>query len=167
MLQRRSRARIGFTLLTALVGLGSLGQSCPSFPFPPPIGGDPVLDEVDVELINLTAFEVDPRLFVDPDDTIVDIDDLIREENFVDIGPPLEPDEVVTVTFDCLDIGSVVSDYALLLISDSEAVESDNGPWLVGGENFLCGDVISFIYIDTPEDGFFTRVEVNGEFLTD
>jgi len=142
----------------------SLGLQCgvPGLPFEGlPFGHD----TVDIELVNFTDYDVDPRIFIHPDDD-VSFDELFREENMLLVEPPLLADELAVFTFDCDDVGTVASDFAWLLLSPTEAVESDNGPVLFKGLDFYCGDTVSFIFIDDGVD-FFTRVEVNGQFLTD
>ncbi|MHC4445615.1 MAG: hypothetical protein ACYTF1_12940 [Planctomycetota bacterium] len=166
MLTGKRIVRWSYYLFGGLVVVGVMGGPCElSFI---PNDGISNFDIVTVELVNNTEFEVEPNLFVDPQSNIISIEDILIDDNFVDIGIPVQPDEIVQIDFDCPEIGSVVSDFAFLFISDTEQVESDNGPFLIQGEDFLCGDVISFIYIDEFPDGvFFTRVEVNGEFLED
>ena len=125
------------------VTLAMLASDC-SFsgflPFPrPPVV---VLDFVDVELINDSPFDpVDPGLFVDG----ALFDDL-----------PLAPGEASFLTFNCF-AGTTLQTDAILLTP-------------VGGipsDEFLCGDTVSFIFVDNGIDPFFTRVEVNGVFVTD
>ena len=50
---------------------------------------------------------------------------------------------------------------------ESEAIESDHAPLLVEEDHFECGDIISFIFIDEVGGDFFTRVEVNDQFVMD
>ncbi len=138
-----------------------MGAGCPSLaPFEPPA------TSVVIEMLNFTDFPIEPRLFVDPTPGILAPEQLIRDENFVLVDPPLAPGELATFEFLCEDVGTMASDHAELLISDTEFIPSDNGPLLVQGSDFFCGDTITLNFID---DGtvFFTRVEVNGRFLTD
>lgn len=150
--------------LWIVLGLSALvpaitGQNCVPRP-------SPTYTSVFIELANYTDFEVEPRLFIDPVPGLMNESDLIRDENWVFVDPPLQPGELATYEFLCEDVGTMASDYAEMFISDTEYIPSDNGPWLVEGYDFECGDTIRFSFID---DGtvFFTRVEVNGEFLTD
>jgi len=166
MLKRKKIVRCLYYLFGGLAMVGAMGVTCDLAGFPSV--GINNFDLVTVELVNTTVYEVEPNLFVDPQSNIISIDDILIDDNYFDIGLPVQPDEIVQIDFDCAEIGSVVSDFAFLYISDTEQVESDNGPYLIQGEDFLCGDVISFIYIDEWPDGvFFTRVEVNGEFIED
>jgi len=156
-MKRPWSSRLSALLLACVVLPGTLGLQCAGLPF--------VQETVDIELINLTDYEVDPFIYIDPDND-VSIDDLFVEDNFFPVEPPLAVDELATFTFDCADVGTVASDFAWMLISDEEAIESDNGPIVTEGLDFTCGDVVSFIFIDDGVD-FYTRVEINGVFLTD
>lgn len=121
---------------------------------------------VAIEMSNYTDYPIEPRLFIDPTPHITVEGQLIRDDNWVLVDPPLQADEVATYEFFCQDVGTMATDHAQMYISEDQYVESDNGPWLVAGDDFACGDTISLMFID---DGtvFFTRVEVNGQFLTD
>ncbi len=160
--------RIATFLIGGLVLAGVMGGGCdgltPVFPDVPGILDD---DVITIELVNTTPNLVDPFLYVDPNEDVF-FNNLIIDGNLVLLDPPeLAPGEVVTLVFDCQDVGSVVSDRAEL-ITDLEIIESDNSPLLIEADDFVCGDLISFIYIDDPgEEVFFTRVEVNDVFLTD
>lgn len=136
----------------------SLGQTCalPFSPFEPPL--------VDIELVNYTAYDVDPYIFIHPDSG-VPLDVLFQPENELIVDPLLAPEEVAVYTFDCLDVGTIGSDFALMYLSPFEVIESDNGPYVDKGIDFFCGDIVSFIFIDDGVD-FFTEVEVNGELIT-
>lgn len=159
----RTAALLGLLMLPALLGLDCSGISILL-----PDGTRVAFDIVEVELVNLTDYDVEPFLYVDPEEDILLPGTLINEDNRIILDPPLAPDEVVSYEIDCDDIGTVASDYALLLINNSEAIESDNGPWLTEDEHFACGDRITFVYAIDPGTGvFFTRVEVNGQFLMD
>jgi hypothetical protein len=164
-------ALIGSALLFSVLGVQC---GVPGSPFDGlPIGDgsfdglpfDDADEIVDIELVNFTAYDVDPRIFIHPDDDVT-FEELFRDENMLIVEPPLLPDELAVYTFDCDDVGTVASDFALLLLSPAEAIESDNGPVVFKDFDFWCGDMVSFIFIDDGVD-FFTRVEVNGEFLTD
>jgi hypothetical protein len=123
-------------------------------------------DTVAIEMSNYTDYPIEPRLFIDPTPHITVEGQLIRDDNWVLVDPPLQPGELATYEFRCEDVGTMATDHAQMFISEDQYVESDNGPWLVAGDDFTCGDTVSLIFID---DGtvFFTRVEVNGQFLTD
>ncbi|HSW44144.1 MAG TPA: hypothetical protein VLM89_01065 [Phycisphaerae bacterium] len=152
--------------LVAAVATAAMGADClPAIPFP---GGQSSTHPktVVIEMLNYTDYQIEPRLFVDPAPGIMVYDQLIRDENWVLVDPPLQPDEIATYEFACADVGTMAADYAQMYISDNEYIESDNGPWLIRGQDFECGDDISLVFIDDGEV-FFTRVEVNGQFLTD
>ncbi|UCD27852.1 MAG: hypothetical protein JSV03_12200 [Planctomycetota bacterium] len=152
-------------LIGGVIMMGVMGGPCDITVFPEGIIS---FDAVTVELVNTTAYPVEPYLYVDPDENIFSAAQIINDENFVLLDPPVQPGEIVQLSFDCDMIGSIVSDHAWLLLSDLEAIESDNGPLLTEEEEFQCGDIISFIFIDEgPGGAFFTRVEVNGRFVED
>ena len=156
MLRSLALARPVRWLMGGFVLAASMGQQC-NLPSGLPIPvGDPM---VTVEVINRTDWPVDPFLYVDPDEN-VSFGALISADNLVLIDPLLQPGEVVTLGWECVDIGTVISDQALLILSETEGVESTTSPLLRWGEDFLCGDVISFIYEDQPDGTFSTRVEL-------
>ena len=164
MFKGKRTVRLMSYLLGGLVMVGGMGGACDLTILP---GGVIAFDSVTVELINTTDYQVEPNLYVDADDD-ASASDIVTDENFVDIGVPLEPGETAQLAFDCDAIGSIMSDHAFLYISDLEQVESDNGPLLTREDDFDCGDIISFIFIDEwPEGVFFTRVERNGDFVED
>lgn len=157
-----SRPRFGLYLLGMVAGVLSLGSNCSITGIP----GLPVVDEiVTIELVNTTNFEVDPLLFVHPDETAPVNVAAQPEWEFV-LDPPLAPGEIAEIDFECFDIGTVVSDRALLL-TPGTPVASDNAPVVRWGLDYDCGDFVSFIFVDDPASVFFTRVEVNGVFVTD
>jgi len=156
-------ARLVVSALSGLVLMGTTGSSC-NIPFLGPAIGPS--GTVDVELVNTTAYPVDPGLCVDPEELLL-TGSVFRDENLVLVDPAVQPGEIVTLTFDCAEIGTVGTDFALLLVSPTEAVESDNAPAIRQDSDFVCGDVISFIFIDEVGGEFFTRVEVNGQFVMD
>ncbi|NLX23346.1 MAG: hypothetical protein GXY55_16975 [Phycisphaerae bacterium] len=162
MRTQKTMLRIAGWLLCTVTAVAVMGADCTWVPFP-------VMNTVDIELVNETEYPIEPRLFVDPRADLTVYEDLIQEANWVVVDPPLAPGEVATYTFYCADAGTIASDYAIMLLSDTEGYESDNGPWVWYEHDYLCGDTISFIFIDEYDIGgdFFTRVEVNGEFVTD
>jgi hypothetical protein len=150
----------------------TMGQSCiGNFAglLEPRPGGDVIIEDdlITVELINTTNFPVEPFLYAEEDNDIELDSDVIRDSNFVDIGEPVFPGEVVQVDFLCEEIGAVVVDFPLLLISPNEAIESINGPLLIQELDYFCGDFVSFFFVDDPSFGFFTEVEVNGVLLVE
>lgn len=166
MLSSPSKRRFaGMSVLMVLV-IGVMGGDCnvklPPLPSPP---GE--LPLVTVELFNTTDFFVDPFLYAHPDEN-VPFSVLTRDENLIFLDPPeLEPGEIVELDFRCEDIGAVITDRALLFEGDV-AFESTNSPLLRWGRDYLCGDLISFIYIDDLDTGeFFVQAEVNGRIVAD
>jgi len=157
--------RFAVFTLGVLTLIGAMGGPCDITVLP---AGVIAFVTVTIELVNTTAYPIEPNLYVDPEDDIWFLTQLITDENFVFFDVPILPGEIVQIAFDCSDIGSVISDHAFMFITENEYIQSDNGPFLVGDEDFGCGDIISFIFIDEGPDGdFFTRVEINGEFLED
>ncbi|MBI4579542.1 MAG: hypothetical protein HY718_07570 [Planctomycetes bacterium] len=150
--------RIGFAILGGFVLAGSMGQGC-SFGLPDPGFGDPVT----VELINVTSNPVDAFLWSDPGTQFFP-EDVLRPENFVDVGEPLAPRDIVTVVLDCRDAGTLLADGDLLLVPEG-AQPSANILLLREGEHFFCGDLVSFYYEVDGAGGFFTSVDVNGVYL--
>lgn len=124
-------------------------------PLPPP--------PVTVELTNSTSNLVDAFFWSDPG-TLFDPDLVAIPANFVDIGPPLEPLETVTVTLECADAGTFLADGDLLLVP-SGVLPSENLLLLNEGEHFLCGDIVSFYYEVDGLGGFFISVDVNDVYL--
>jgi len=153
------------TLLASVFALAAMGPSCGDL-LPPP---DNRPMQLTVELVNATPFEVLPELYVDPEKRVYVGDQIVADDNFVDIGDPLAPGEIVELGFDCADAGSFYSDHALMLPPGLRSVPSDNAPLLRQGIEFRCGDTVSFIFIyaTTPAPEFFTRIEVNGRFVMD
>lgn len=152
--------RLPFVICTIVVGC--LGVDCASL-IPNPTNTEPVT----VELTNYATYTLDPRLFVSSDQSIGYDGQLITTANRVAVNPPVAARETVTLVFNCADIGTITSDHARLNVTSTTTKASDNGPWLVRDQVFTCGDKITFIYIDDAEDGFYTRVEINGDFLED
>jgi hypothetical protein len=140
--------RTWIVLALSAVALSTVGQGCPSFLPSPPVVVVPTT--VDIELINTTVDPVDPGLFVDNSLVVVD--------------PPLAPGETVQLNFDCFAGTTFQTDGTLLTVVP---IASDNVPIAEEGVEFLCGDVVSFLYVDNGVDPFFTRLEVNGNFVSD
>ncbi len=159
MVRRKRRLKlIGLLAGTAIW----MGADCASFP---PFGPVPVADTVVIELANYTEFSVEPWLFVDPVVGVA-IEQLLVEENWVEVDPPLEPSELATYEFYCEDVGTLASDHAWMYISDTEYYESDDAPVLDQGIDFACGDTVTLNFIDDGQV-FYTLVEVNGQPLPD
>ena len=138
------RGRIGFCFVLASVLLSNLGARC-STSLPS--------QSVTVELINNTIDPVNPGLFVDGTEFIIDPD-----------APDLAPGEIVTLEFDCT--AGTRFDTEATLFTPTEDVFSDNVPIAEENFEFFCGETLSFIFIDDGQT-FFTRLEVNGHFVSD
>jgi hypothetical protein len=120
----------------------------------PPVILPPVLDFVEVELINDAFDPVEPNLFVDGVEFIID--------------PPLLPGEILPpedlppLDFPC-GVGTTIETFATLLAPFGD-IFSVNDPFLEEGFEFFCGDLISFVFVDDGVD-FFTEVFVNGDLI--
>lgn len=152
-----SRHILGGLCSVVILACG-MGQGCLSFD----LFSDttPVYDDVTVELVNTTNDFIDPYLFVDPftvDDPLL----MAIPENLVDIGDPLAPLEMATLTFTCEEAGTLYIDGDLLLTADT-AIVLDNPVLLQEGGPYFCGDIVSIYYsVDTATDLFFTSIDVN------
>jgi hypothetical protein len=67
--------------------------------------------------------------------------------NLVDIGPPMVPGEVVTVSFTCDDAGSLLSDADVIELADGTLLSST---LLRQGQEFFCGEVVTMYYDPLP-----------------
>jgi hypothetical protein len=147
------------SLLVAAGGLvlaGLMGQGCPS-PVPGPDNSGP---PVTVELIDLTSNPVDPFLWADPG-TLFTPEEVMIPANFIDVGDPLNSGDIVTVTLDCIDAGTLLTD-ADLLLAPSGTLPSANLILVREGEHYSCGDTVSFYFEVDASGNFFTTVDVNG-----
>jgi hypothetical protein len=126
-----------------------------TFYYDPLPGPEPVV----VELINFTGNEVDAFFWSDPG-TLYDPLLVAIPDNFVDVGPPLLPGDVVTVTLECADAGTFLVDGDMLL-SPFDVLPSGNLLLLNEGEHFFCGDIVSFYYEIDGAGGFFISADVN------
>ncbi len=151
----RKFRRIGLAIGCVAI-ISALGVTCPP-PFGPRF--------VDIELVNFTDFDVDPRIFIHPVSG-VPFEELFRPENELIVDPLLLPGEEAIFTFRCQDVGTIGSDFALMFITPILAIESDNGPVVDEGIDFFCGDIVSFVFIDDGIE-FYTSVEVNGVIIID
>jgi hypothetical protein len=126
-----------------------------TFYYDPP----PVAAPVTVELVNATSNPVDAFFWSDPG-TVDDPALVAIPANFIDVGEPLAPGEVVTLTLDCADAGTFLADADLLLVPDG-AMPSANLLLLNEGFHFYCGDIVSFYYEVDGAGGFFISADVN------
>lgn len=114
---------------------------------------------VTVELVNDTSNFVDAFFWSDPG-TVFDPDAVAIPANFIDVGPPLAPGELVTITLECVDAGTFLAD-ADLLLEPAGALPSENLVLLNEGTHFLCGDIVSFYYEVDGAGIFFISADVN------
>lgn len=166
MFARTKTARLSGVLILGVVLFALAGADCefdlPStILLPPPVINPPVVagDPVTVELVNVTADAVDAFLWADPG-TVYVPEDVMRPENFVDPGGLLLPGDIVTVTLECRDAGTFLADGDLVLPS-GDAILSDNLILLLEGQDFLCGDLVSFYYEVDAAGVFFISADVN------
>lgn len=115
---------------------------------------------VTVELVNTTSNFVDAFFWSDPG--TLGVPELVAiPDNFIDVGEPLAPGEVVTLTLDCVDAGTFLIDGDLLLEPTGNPLPSENLLLLNEGLHFLCGDLVSFYYEVDGAGGFFISADVN------
>jgi hypothetical protein len=117
-----------------------MGQGCPA---PLPIY-EPAT--VDVVLVNNSDALVQPLLYADPR-TLFAPEDIMFADNLVDIGLPLEPGEIVTVSFECGDAGSLLSDADLVELADGTVLDS---ALLRQGQEYFCGEAVTMYYEPLP-----------------
>lgn len=143
------------SVLMIPLAMASMGGGCEfeggGFPifFPPPVVTPPPVilpDFVDIELEELTFDPVDPGLYIDG---------------------LLVPDPLFGIeTYECY-AGMTIQTDALLLVPGG-VIPSDTPPFVLEeGFDFLCGDIVSFRFVDNGFDPFFTRIEVNGVLIAD
>ncbi|HOA74744.1 MAG TPA: hypothetical protein PL151_08825 [Phycisphaerae bacterium] len=118
-----------------------MGQGCLSFG-PPVVVVDP---PVVVELVNDSGLVVDPLLYVDPR-LVYDLNTIMVPQNLVNIGPPMAPGEVVTVTLECASAGSLLTDADVVEFADGTIAQAG---LLREGEHYFCGETVTFYY-DPP-----------------
>lgn len=150
MTRKRLPQRIALVLVGGLVLAGAMGQGCPSF--------TPGLSPVTVELINATADPVDAFLWADPELWFA-FEDVAIDINFIDVGPSLVPGDIVTVTLDCEEAGTLLVDGDILVPGGE--IPSSNLILLREGEHFFCGDIVSFYYEVDATGLFFISADVN------
>ena len=98
---------------------------------------------VRVVLVNTTESDVDPQMFVNEEEDLLEFL-LDNDLNRFAEGVILEPGDVEVFTFDCDDIGIVGSVDAELLFAPLISPDSSNDPILRQGEDFECGDEVRF-----------------------
>ncbi len=133
-----------YALVALTTVAGTLGGGC-EFNFPVivvPDGPDPVV----IQLINDSSSLVGPSLWADPDTEFI-TSEVARDENLIDIGDPLIPGEIVTITLECIDAGTLFADADL---ADTPIGDLNGNILLREGEHFVCGDTIRYHYVDRP-----------------
>lgn len=138
--------------------LVALGSGCDGLSF----GG--VFETLTVELVNETAYPIDPGLYADDDDhTILEMN-IRADKNLVDVGL-ISAGSVRRVTLNCDEAGTMMT-YRARQVRPGLDVTSENDPIVYADTDFDCHDVIRFIFRDTGFE-FYTRVEVNGRVIID
>jgi len=156
MIRTRRLAGIVFGLGGAFALAGSLGSGC-DFTLPEPT-------TIQVELWNDTEYPVDPFLYVE--ESIVNLaSQVIKDENFYDIGDSILPGETVTLTIPCEDAGTMLTDRAELLLSADSAIQSATSPMIRQNTHFECGDTVTFVFFVNASDVFRTAVAVNDVYV--
>ncbi|MCL2330349.1 MAG: hypothetical protein FWC56_03505 [Phycisphaerae bacterium] len=150
-------------VVTGALLAGTMGQGCAIIPPPPPPPPAPVT----VELTNNTSMYVQPRVWTDPD--WIDDYRVFMGRDPINVGAPLAPpppNDVISMTFACADLGTLVVDGDLFLVP-SGILKSSNILLLQEGEGkeYLCGDTISISYILDQQGNLWTTAFVNGVYL--
>jgi hypothetical protein len=162
MCNRSWLVRVVQVLTGAVVTAGVLGGSCDGTMISLPLDGAVITyNTLTVELVNTTPYPVAPRLYVAEDNDTWDVDD---DENWV-LVEPIPPGQTVGFHFACGESGAIQTDHAVQLRPWGEERESDNDPTVRLGDDYDCGDTVSFIFVDEPGEDFETRVAVNGRIV--
>ncbi|MBU0637900.1 MAG: hypothetical protein KKB50_03475 [Planctomycetes bacterium] len=123
---------------------------------------------ITVELVNDTAFHVDPRIRIDEDDGDFDafLAGVFGSDPFS--TGLLEPGEIIELTFDCDELGLVLSDEAEQIerftLFDEMIGYADQSDVLQRDEDFECGDWIRFRFVG-DFGNFGVIVSVNGSIV--
>lgn len=130
--------RLCYALVATAVIAGTMG-GCE-------IDVTPNNDPVVVELVNNSSVPVAADLWADPDIETRSANVAI-DSNYVNIGDPLAVGEVATITLECADAGTLLSnaDFAATPVGDY-----DGAALLRVGEHFECGDTVTYTYEDHP-----------------
>jgi hypothetical protein len=118
------------------------------------------LRSVQVEVVNDTDFAVDPNIRYDDDAGFFAS---LLPADTLDTGL-IESGEIAVYTFDCDELGLVLSDEAeqvVPLFGDYVADETDI---LERGDDYDCGDSIRFRFVGNAAD-FGVIVSVNGQIV--
>ncbi|HOW18036.1 MAG TPA: hypothetical protein PLC79_03285 [Phycisphaerae bacterium] len=143
----RRFVRTGMMVALGVLVVGVMGAQCSITLLPPPVEV-PVVTTVDIVLVNNTPDPVDPGLFVDGVLHVFD--------------PPLAPGESVALTVNCFADTTLQTD--AFLLDAAGDFESQTAPLLVEGQDFFCGDAVTFTFV-LDAAGFFTQADVNGVLL--
>jgi hypothetical protein len=154
--------RVLRALAGAAAAAGVLGGFCDGTMVSLPLGEATLTyNTLTVELVNTTAWPVAPRLFVAEDNDTFDVD---ADENRVYVAEPIGPGQTAGFNFPCGESGAIETDHSVQLGSWGEERESESDPIVRLGDDYECGDTISFIFVDEPGEDFDTRVAVNGHW---
>lgn len=142
--------RAGLMLFSLPLGALILGADCtialPGF------GGGPAGDEfVTVELINETAYPVDPGLFI--------------EDEFID-NDLLGSDLIRSADIECFS-GDLLGVDPILFFAEDDGVASINVPTLEEGFEYDCGDIITFYLRQNSAGTFYVNTTVNDFSIDD
>ena len=125
---------------------------------------DDLVNRITIELVNETRWDIEPELFADEEDDILFAFTIHDEENYVDVGR-VPADTTVVTTLPCDEAGSLQVYRAVAIRTGTDYI-ADNDPIVDMEHDYDCGDQISFIFREWG-DGFYVRVEVNGQFVED
>lgn len=154
--------RVLMALSGAVVTAGVLGGTCDGTMLSVPLDGAVLTyNTLMVELVNTTAYPVAPRLFVAEDNDTFDVDD---DENRVYVAEPIPPGQTVGFNFPCGESGAIETDHSVQLGPWGEERESESDPIVRLGDDYDCGDTISFVFVDEPGEDFDTIVAIDGHF---
>jgi hypothetical protein len=124
------------------------------------VGLLPGLNTVQVELINDTSFPVDANIRFDDDSGFWAS---LAPADSLDAGL-IEPGEIASFTFDCDELGLILSDEAEQVVSFFDVFVADSTDILERDEEYDCGDVVRFRFVGDTYD-FGVIVSVNGRIV--
>ena len=153
-IRHSSMTRKGWVLGLCLSGVLMMG-ACPDF-----LDQLPGFNSVRVELINDTDFDVYPDIHFDDDSNW--LADLFPADT-LSVGR-VDPGETVTYTFDCDELGLVVSDETEQDIGLFGTYVADATSTLKRGDEYDCGDTVRFRFVGEGID-FGVVVSVNGRVV--
>jgi len=112
-------------------------------------------------MAKVSEYPVAPRLFVAEDNDTIDVDD---EENRFYVAEPVVSGATMQFDLACGETGAIETDHAVEISPWGDEEESENDPIVRLGDDYECGDTISFVFVDEPGEDFHTNVAVNGHF---